>query len=276
LISTKLISAKPFASILRASFLRNFFGIAVLAFSTVLASAAAPSHAGITPSVTATPIAVPVSMAFVLLDQPRLHGAPTPGKPETNSEEEQEKKFRHSPTIEWFSKLLGLDVETAASIFEWINFAVIALAVGIPLFRWLPKVFRQRSARLSADIEVAQAKTADANDRLAAVEAKLAGLDAEINAIRQQVDEAMRADEVRAKAAIEEETARIVASAEREIVMAGTQAQRGLRKFAADLAIDRALTQLTLDAETDRALIAEFAADIAHGGNGRSGKGAKN
>ena len=274
MITAKLISAKPSKPF--ASLLRTLLGVSALAVSTVLVYAAAPSHAGTTPSVTAKPVAASVSMAFALLDQPRLQGAPTQGQPETNAQEEQEKKFRHSPTIEWFSKLLGLDVETTASIFEWINFAVIALAVGIPLFRWLPKVFRQRSARLSADIEVAQAKTVDANDRLAAVEAKLAGLDAEINAIRQQVDEAMRADEVRAKAAIEEETARIVASAEHEIVMAGTQAQRGLRQFAADLAIDRALTHLTLDAETDRALIAEFAADIAHGGNGRSGKGAKN
>jgi F-type H+-transporting ATPase subunit b len=274
LIFRKLTSARPFKPSVHG--LRAFLGIAALAISAVVTSAATPSHAGSTASVTAAPVALPVSAALVLLDQPRIHGAPAPGQPETNAQEEQEKKFRHSATIEWFAKLLGLDVETAASIFEWINFAVIALAVGIPLFRWLPKLFRQRSARLSADIEVAQAKTADANARLAAVEAKLAGLDAEINAIRQQVDEAMRADEVRAKAAIEEETARIVASAEHEIVMAGTQAQRGLRQFAADLAIDRALTQLTLDAETDRALIAEFAADIAHGGNGRSGKGAKN
>lgn len=273
LIFRKLTSARPLKPSVHG--LRAFLGIAALAISAVVTSAATPSH-GSTASVTAAPVALPVSAALVLLDQPRIHGAPAPGQPETNAQEEQEKKFRHSATIEWFAKLLGLDVETAASIFEWINFAVIALAVGIPLFRWLPRLFRQRSARLSADIEVAQAKTADANARLAAVEAKLAGLDAEINAIRQQVDEAMRADEVRAKAAIEEETARIVASAEHEIVMAGTQAQRGLRQFAADLAIDRALTQLTLDAETDRALIAEFAADIAHGGNGRSGKGAKN
>jgi len=214
------------------------------------------------------------SAAFLLFDQPRIQGAPEQGKPESNAQEEQEKKFRHSPTIEWFSRLLHLDVETTASLFEYINFAVVVLAVGIPLFRWLPGLFRQRSARLTADIEVAQAKTADANERLAAVEKKLAGLDAEIDAIRRQVEEAMRADEAHAKAAIEEETARILASAEHEIVMAGNQAQRGLRQFAADLAIDRALSKFTLDAETDRALIAEFAADIAHGQ--RNGKGAKN
>lgn len=214
-----------------------------------------------------------VSLAF--FDQPELAGAPEKGKPETKSEEEQEQKFRHSPTIEWFSKLLNIDVETTASIFEYINFAVIFLAVAIPLFRFLPKLFRQRSAKLSADIEVAQAKTADANDRLAAVEAKLKGLDAEIAAIRGQVDEAIHADAARAKASIEEETARIVASAEHEIAMAGNQAQRSLRQFAADLAVDRALTKITLDADADRALIAEFASDIVHGSR-KGRKGEKN
>jgi F-type H+-transporting ATPase subunit b len=212
----------------------------------------------------------PSSVAIALFDQPRIR-THEPGKPETDAQEEQEKKFRHSPTIEWFSNLLHMDVETTASIFEYINFAVIFLAVGIPLVKWFPKLLRQRSARLSADIEVAQAKTADANERLSAVEKKLSGLDAEISAIRKQVEEDMRADEARSKAAIEEETARIVAAAEHEIVMAGTQAQRGLKKFAADLAIDRALSTLTLDAEADRALIAEFADDVDGGRKTRKG-----
>jgi F-type H+-transporting ATPase subunit b len=119
---------------------------------------------------------------------------------------------------------------------------------------------------LRADIEVAQAKTADANERLNAVEAKMAGLDAEISAIRKQVEEDMRSDEARSKATMEEETARIVAAAEHEIAMAGNQAQRSLKQFATDLAVDRALSTLTLDADADRALIAEFAADVAKGG----------
>ena len=176
--------------------------------------------------------------------------------------------YRHSASVQWFAKLLHLDVETAAAIFEYINFAVILLAVGIPLAKILPAAMRKRSAKLSADLEVAQAKTQDANDRLKIVEEKLAGLDSEIALIRKQVEEQMREDEVRGKALLEEETARIVAGAEQEIAMAAAQAQRGLKQFAADLAIDRAVSQLSIDAETDRALFAEFAMDIA----GKPGK----
>jgi F-type H+-transporting ATPase subunit b len=252
---------------------RLSLSLAVAALVLSIAGIASPALSRAQAAPLHTPLHASVSLA--LFDQPKLAGAPEKGKPETDAQEEQEKRFRHSPTIEWFSKLLHMDVETTASIFEYINFAVIVLAIGIPLFRFLPKLFRQRAARLSADIEVAQAKTADANDRLAAVEAKLKGLDAEIAAIRGQVDEAIRADEARAKASIEEETARIIASAEHEITMAGNQAQRSLRQFAADLAVDRALTKIHLDAEADRALIAEFASDIAHGSR-RARKGEKN
>jgi F-type H+-transporting ATPase subunit b len=184
-------------------------------------------------------------------------------KQEQDSEEESTNVYRHSPTVEWVARTLHVDVETAARGFEIINFAIIFLAVGIPLVKVLPKVLRQRKVRLSAELEVAQAKTADANERLSAVEAKLAGLDAEISAIRKQVEEEIKSDEARIKTSIEEESARIVAAAEQEIVMAGAHAQRGLKQFVADLAIDRALSQLTLDAETDRALIAEFANDVS-------------
>jgi F-type H+-transporting ATPase subunit b len=199
-------------------------------------------------------------------------------KPAKKSEAEEVQEYRHSATVKWVAGLLHVDVETAAKSFEYINFAVIVLAVGIPLFKMLPKVLRQRSVRLNAELEVAQAKTADANERLSAVEAKLSGLDAEISAIRKQVEEDMRKDEARHKALLEEETARVVASAQQEIAMAGTQAQRGLRQFAADLAIDRALSQLTIDADTDRALFAEFAQDIkpAHGKRAHVARGGQN
>ncbi len=191
-------------------------------------------------------------------------------KEEVKSEEEQANVYRHSATVQWVSRLLNTDVETTAKGFELINFAIIVLAVGIPLFKILPQTLRKRKARLGAELEVAQAKTADANERLKVVEARLAGLDAEIQAFRAQVEEETKGDEVRIKASIEEETARIVKSAEQEIQIAGVQAQRGLKQFAANLAIDRAMSRLQLDEETDRALIREFGIDLGSIGNEKS------
>jgi F-type H+-transporting ATPase subunit b len=202
--------------------------------------------------------AVPAQPAAVSVSGSPSKEAP---KPEKKSEAEETQEYRHSPTVQWFARLLHVDVETAAKGFEYINFAVILLAVGIPLVKIVPKTLRKRSETLSQELATARTATADANTRLSAVEAKLAGLDAEITAIRKQVEEDMRGDEERIKASIGEESARIVAAAEQEIQVAAALAQRGLKQYAADLAIEGALSRLTLDAETDRALFAEFARD---------------
>jgi len=193
--------------------------------------------------------------------------ATAPEKP-VKSEADETEAFRHSPTVVWVSKLIHLNVETTAKGFEIINFGIVVLAVGIPLFKILPKALRKRSETLSKELETARAATADANSRLSAVEARLAGLDQEIAKIRHQVEDEMREDEARIKSSIEEESARIVASAEQEIAVASAQAQRELKQYAADLAINRALAQLTFSAATDSALIAEFTADGAAGRNG--------
>jgi F-type H+-transporting ATPase subunit b len=184
-------------------------------------------------------------------------------KQEKKSEAEETNAYRHSPSVQWFAKKMSLNVETAAKLFEYFNFGVVLFAIAIPLIKIVPAAMRKRSARLSVELEQAQARTDDANTRLRAVETQMAGLDAEIAELRKQMEADMVRDEARSKELIEEESARIVASAEQEIAMAGSQAQRGLKQFAADLAIDRAMTQLTLNAETDRALFDEFAGEFA-------------
>jgi F-type H+-transporting ATPase subunit b len=183
------------------------------------------------------------------------------------SEEEQNNAFRlEGPVVKWTAKTFNLQVGTAATLFDFINFAIIVLAIGIPLLRFLPKFLRTRGEKVRTDIESARKVTEDANARLSAVEAKLSKLDEEIGKFRAEVEEEMGQDEARIKASLQEESARIVASVEQEIGVAAAQAKRGLRHFAADLAIEQATKQLVLTPETDRALIAEFVGDVNKGG----------
>jgi F-type H+-transporting ATPase subunit b len=183
------------------------------------------------------------------------------------SQEDQDKAFRlEGPIVVATAKALHLSLETTARMFELINFAIIVLAIVIPLARFMPKFLRNRGVKVRTDIESARTVTEDANARLSAVEAKLSSLGEEIQKFKAEVDEEMKRDEVRIKAALEEESARIVAAAEQEIGMAAVQARRGLRHFAADLAVDQAARQLVLTPETDRALIAEFVGDVTKGG----------
>ncbi len=199
--------------------------------------------------------------------------APADAKHESalSEEEQQNNAFRlEGPVVKWTAKTLNLSIDKTADIYEVINFLIIVLAIGVPLVRWLPKYLRQRKEKVRSDIESARKVTEDANARLSAVEAKLSKLDEEIQKFRNEVEAESQQDEARIKASLAEESARIVESAEQEIGVAAAQARRGLRHFAADLAIDQAAKKLILTPETDRALIAEFVGDVVpNGGAGR-------
>jgi len=185
--------------------------------------------------------------------------APEAAKPEAKTQEEQNEVFlTDGALVKWLAKTLNVDKKTASNICLFINFGVLVLLVGVPLGRIMPKVLRKRGQTVLANIDEARKATEDANARLSAIEEKLAGLGAEIDHIRSQVETESKQDEVRIKDAIEDEKTRIVASAEQEINVAAAHARRSLQNFAADLAIDQAAKMLVLTPESDRALIAEF------------------
>jgi F-type H+-transporting ATPase subunit b len=189
---------------------------------------------------------------------------PSEAKP---SQEEQEHGFLVNGTIvKAIAKATGWSADTTATIFLWFNFAIIFFGIAIPLSRVLPKIFRKRAETLSHSLVDARKATEDANVRLSAVEARLAGLDEEIAKYRANIEEESKSDEQRIKASIEEEKTRIVASAGQELTASAAQARRNLRDFATGLAIEQAAKQLNLTPETDRALIAEFIGEAARGG----------
>jgi F-type H+-transporting ATPase subunit b len=196
--------------------------------------------------------------------------APNTAEPAApKSQEEQNNVFRlEGPIVKWTARTFSIKAETAAGIFEVINFVLIVLLVGVPIAKVLPKIFHKRSETLVVSLKTAREATADANARLSAVEAKLAGLDDEIKKFRAQVEAESLEDEARVKANLAEESARIVQAAEQELSVAAAQARRGLRHFAADLAIGQAAKQMDLTPETDRALIAEFISSAAGAGKG--------
>ena len=197
----------------------------------------------------------------------------TPATQETpKSEEEQEQAFLHAPVVQSLARILHLSLNTTMYLMLAINFAIIFFAIAVPVGRMMPKIIRKRSQNLSHDLQTARAATTDAQARLSAVEAKLAGLGEEIEKFRAQVEQESLEDEKKIKASLGEESARIVAAAEQEIGVAATQARRSLRSFAADLAIEQAASQVKLTPETDRALIAEFVAGVAADAPGKGGK----
>jgi F-type H+-transporting ATPase subunit b len=195
----------------------------------------------------------------------QANGAPV--KAEHMDADSGEAQYTHSATVQSIARHLHVSTNTAADIFEDFNSAVLLLAIAWLLWKALPKLFRGRSERLAKSLEEARRATEEANRLLAQVEARMSQLDTEVESMRAAMERDSADEEKRILAAMETEKQRIIASAEQEIAATQAGAQRDLKKFAADLAIDNAMRRIQLSAETDRALVKEF----GEGLGGRSG-----
>jgi F-type H+-transporting ATPase subunit b len=184
-------------------------------------------------------------------------------------QEDDEYVFMHSASVRAFAKLFHLSPNAASMAFWALNAGILFVFVGYFLVTGLPKAFRSRRQQLDRQIVEARTATEKAEERLRAVEERLGRLDSEIAAVREQAERDSANDETRMKQAMGDEKQKIVASAEQEIAAAGAAAERRLRRFAAELAVDRATSRLHLTEGDDRTLIQEFAASL--GSNGSQG-----
>jgi F-type H+-transporting ATPase subunit b len=182
-------------------------------------------------------------------------------------QEDDEYVFMHSAAVRYFGRKFHLSPDAAAMAFWAFNAAILFAFIGYFLATGLPKAFRSRRQQLDRQIVEARTATEKAEERLRAVEERLGRLDSEIAAVREQAERDSANDETRMKQAMEDEKQKIVASAEQEITAAGAAAERRLRRFAAELAVDRASSRLHLTEGDDRTLIQEFAASLGSNGN---------
>ncbi|HZD75714.1 MAG TPA: ATPase [Acidobacteriaceae bacterium] len=184
-------------------------------------------------------------------------------------QEDEEYVFKHSKPVGAFARILHLSPDAASGFFWALNAAILFAFVGYFVATGLPKAFRSRRQQLDRQIVEARVATEKAEERLRGVEERLSHLDEEIAAVRRQAERDSANDETRLKQAMADEKQKIVASAEQEIAAAGAAAERRLRRFAAELAVDRASSRLRLTEGDDRTLIQEFAASL--GANGSRG-----
>jgi len=178
--------------------------------------------------------------------------------------EEGDDVYRHSASVRGLAKWLHLDQETAARLFEYLNFALLAGAVLFALWKYLPKTFRANREEIQHKLTEARTATEEARERLAAIEQRLSRLDEEIAGIASQAEKDSVEDEKRIKASIEAERQRITEAVSRDIAAASSAAQRELKRFAAGLAVDRAAQRMALTENEDRALIQEFSQNLSH------------
>ncbi len=178
-------------------------------------------------------------------------------------EEDETAVYKNSPSVRKIGGMMGLSPRDSSSAFEYFNFVLLAGIVVYYLAKAMPKVFRERQKKIDQQLVEARTATEEAHERLQVVEARLGQLDKQIDELRRRAEEEGAEDEKRIQHSIEEERKKIVAAAEQEIAVAASTAQTSLRRFAAELAVERASGQLRLSEQQDRTLIHDFARDLA-------------
>lgn len=188
---------------------------------------------------------------------------------EAAGEEDDTAAFKNSPSVVFLARITGLNLRHAYWLAVLLNFLVIAAVLVWAGRKYLPGLFRDRTASIQRAMEEARRASEDANRRLGEIESRLSRLGDEIAAMKATGETDLAAEESRIKAAAEEDGRKIVESAEQEIAAAAKAARRDLTTYAADLAVALAKKQIHVDSGTDASLVRSFSERLASAGSGK-------
>jgi F-type H+-transporting ATPase subunit b len=149
-------------------------------------------------------------------------------------------------------------------MWKWANFLVLAGALGYLAAKTLPPLFASRTQAILKDMVESERIRQAADERAADVERRLAAIETEIAALRAESREETNAEAGRLADHTAAEIARIQRQAEREISDAGKTAQKELRRFGAELAIDFAAQKIRarMTSATEDRLVRGFVRDL--------------
>jgi F-type H+-transporting ATPase subunit b len=177
-------------------------------------------------------------------------------------DKDEMEEFKHSASVQAIHRLTGLSVQQSYWACFLLNFLVIAAVIIWAGRKFLPGIFRDRTAAIQKAMQEAQKASEEARRKLAEIESRLQKLDVEIGMMRDAAEKEGATEEARIKAAAEEDARKIVSAAEQEIAAAAKAARRQLTAHAADLAVGLAQKQIHVDATTDQALVRSFASEL--------------
>jgi F-type H+-transporting ATPase subunit b len=189
-----------------------------------------------------------------------------------SSQEKMVEELKFSPSVRLLAKYLHVSPIGGYWVGILFDFGILALLIVIALKKNLPSMFRTRTQTIQRGIAEARKASEEANQRLAAIETRLARLDTEIEALRGAAEQEAAAEEKRIQAAAEQDAQRVIEAAEAEIVAATKLARRELKTYAADLAVTLAEKRIHVDAATDQELVRSFVSQLGAAGDDGGGK----
>jgi F-type H+-transporting ATPase subunit b len=148
-------------------------------------------------------------------------------------------------------------------IFRWIVFAIVAIAL-IKAFAGAGPGLRSNSEQISQKIAEGTRAREAAEKQKREVQAKLAGIEAEVAKLRAEAKQAMEGEASRLKALAKREAQLIEKAAQDEIAAAQRAGGLELKALAARLAVERAEQELArrITPEAQASLFRSFVAEL--------------
>lgn len=158
---------------------------------------------------------------------------------------------------------------TIGWVFRWLNFVIVFGAIGYALVKLGGPVFRARTNSIEEAVFEGTRARELAEKQRAEAEAKLAGIDADIVAMRANAQREGQVTAERIRNMTRDEAAKVDKAAELEIAAAERSARLQLKALAADLAVERAESLLRdhLTAERDSKILNDFVSRVAGSSN---------
>jgi F0F1-type ATP synthase membrane subunit b/b' len=157
---------------------------------------------------------------------------------------------------------------SADRITQWklVNFLILAVPVGYFIYKKAGGFFSGRTAEIQRGLTEAARLKAEAEERCAAMERRLANLDAEIESLRRQATEESSAAGERLRGETRRGLERIQAQVEQEIATAVKAGRHQLRVYSAELAVGLAAGKIRerMTPEADSAMVASMAEELSH------------
>ena len=148
---------------------------------------------------------------------------------------------------------------------KWANFLLIAVVLGYVIRKNAGPFFASRSQQIRKAIVEAEEVRADAQKRVAQVDARLANLQSAIEKMRREAIEEQSAEGERVRRQTAADISKIMAQAEQEIASAGKGARLELKRYSARLAVSLAEEKIraSMNPHHQDALVQAFVDNLA-------------
>ncbi len=147
---------------------------------------------------------------------------------------------------------------------KWANFAILMVGLGYLVNKNLPPFFRARTEEIRKGIADASRIKSEADAKAAEMDARMARLSADIDALRAEAKQQIAAEGERMQAETRQLIEKIHSAAEQEIAALTRAARMELRAHAAGLAVELAGQRLrgAITAETQGVLVDRFVGSL--------------